>query len=473
MKKDIQDIVRQRLYDREVPPPPFVWEGVEHQLRQRRRRRFLGWWWLGGTLAVVGAAAWWALGTPSGVTDATHFLVEKKPAERTPTQAEVPAAQPHGVASAVRDLPNFSTQKNTALPLASEVVSSTPTTTVSDNQPTAQSASATNLNSHSFVGFFEKNVDNQIVAAQNLPHAPEPVWEASPAVLPISRSLAGRLPQRDMGVFSFKKTPAPALKKWPIRALTKRKKDTPKNCYDFEQHRNVWMFEAYAGPSYQRKQLQLLSGPEWADYRAQRLATESAGWGFNAGLRGVLVLRQHFKIRTGLHYDQYTEVFGYQDPSSIEYLIKQVIDVNTGQTVIDTVDVRFGTQKTTTYNRFGMLDVPLELGYELRSGRMGVGLQGGVSANLWFWKRGSLLSPTTGTPAVFTPDAPNAQSVFVTKMGLSAVGSIQWFWHVRPHSRLFVEPSYRHVLQPVTRSSHPLAQRSHLFNLRLGWTRIF
>ena len=66
-----------------------------------------------------------------------------------------------------------------------------------------------------------------------------------------------------------------------------------------------------------------------------------------------------------------------------------------------------------------------------------------------------------------------SEDVFRTNLGLSAIASIQWYWHLTPTFRLFVEPSYRQVLRPLTLSSHPVEQRYSLFGLRMGATKIF
>jgi len=139
--------------------------------------------------------------------------------------------------------------------------------------------------------------------------------------------------------------------------------------------------------------------------------------------------------------------------------------------VTDTIGIEYGTNYLKTYNRYAMLDIPLQAALELRSGATGVSLNLGGSVNVLFEKRGSMLD-TTGKPASFTPGSgPN--EVFRTSLGLSLMGSIQWFYHLNPRTRVFVEPYYRHILDPVTRPELSYEQSYGVGGVRLGLTRIF
>ena len=218
----------------------------------------------------------------------------------------------------------------------------------------------------------------------------------------------------------------------------------------------------------------MITGPDNQPYLAQRRNTERRDWSFSAGLRASLLFDRHFLVRSGFHYDQVNEVFEYIDPNSVEVIIRQTTQIINGQpvTVIDTLGVEYGEHYQKTYNRFGMLDIPLEAGVELRNGRTGLSLNGGLSVNVLFWKRGAILSPIDGQPAYFTPSK-GTVDVFRRNVGVSAIGSIQWFCHLRPRLRVFAEPYARVVLRPVNLSSHPVEQRYNMVGLNIGMTRIF
>jgi hypothetical protein len=232
------------------------------------------------------------------------------------------------------------------------------------------------------------------------------------------------------------------------------------------------MLDVYAGPSFSKQTLEAVDS-DFDDYAQMRRSTEESDWAFNAGLRGSLLLGRHFLVRSGLHYEQMTEVFEYADPNYIKYLIEvtQILEGNEWVTIIDTVGVEYGENYTKTYNRYGLLDIPLEMGGEIRSGRFGLSINAGVSFNVLFWKRGTILSPA-GQPTPFTPGETGATEVFRPRTGLSAGASGQIFFHLQPRLRVFAEPYYRKILKPVTLDDQPVEQRYSNWGIKIGMTKI-
>jgi hypothetical protein len=256
--------------------------------------------------------------------------------------------------------------------------------------------------------------------------------------------------------------------KWnntPIKPIIKRKKPL-RSCYDFGRQPNVWMADIYAGPSLVHKDMR--SEPDDRPYLNQRLATEVRGWGFNAGARASFMLHRHLLFRTGVHYDYWVEKFTYIDPDYVKYLVE--ITIVNGTQIVDTVGVEYGENYTRTYNRFGLLDIPLIVGAELRHRRSGFNINAGVSFNVLFHKRGAILSPA-GQPEYFSPQN-GRYDLFQNRVGMSAVGSVQWFYHIRPKTRVFAEPYFRQVLRPVTLPTHPVIQQNGVGGIRFGFTQI-
>lgn len=257
----------------------------------------------------------------------------------------------------------------------------------------------------------------------------------------------------------------PAMK--PHKSFGRHKKIHPKVCYDFNRHPSALLVDVYAGPSIAQRALTSRLDDE--PYLKQRLATERRDLAFNAGIRASLMFQRNFLLRTGLHYEQITEVFEYIDPTSVTYTLK----FTPGNPIPDTIGVQYGENYLKTYNRYGMLDIPLMLGVEMRSGRTGFNVNAGISANVLFWKRGAIIDPQTHEPARFGPKESLSEEVFRTRLSLSAGATVQWYWHATNRIRLFVEPSFRQVLRPVTLSNHPVDQRYSILGLRLGSTMIF
>ena len=518
--KNIDDIFQQRLYDTEVAPPPFVWPNVERELRRRRRRAFF-WWSFGGLLLAAGL---WQFGVSSGRWAAqsgqpTADFAQQKPSvpppsavgpqlaagdeQRTgsaPQNTEQPAGdsglsdfsqkqeardEGRGVRGERREVrpayvpsvgnegrhPDFSDKKSTANTSRS---AKTGVEEAADKSEDQQVETAFVRASGGAAALPPSDVrastaaDPVAAVPTNLPASDVLTAKGASPNTASSPLLATTLPPMGYSLLAAK-LPL-AAKPFPhARANTRKKTSKYKNCYDFNSHPNVFLVDVYAGPSLARKDLRPAS-PEESWYRQRRLATESSDWAFNAGVRGTLLLNQHFLIRSGLHYDQIVEKFEYADPNYKEVNIRQrsVLVNGVWQTVSDT-SVSYGEHYTKTYNRFGMLDIPLQVGLEVRNRRSGVSLQAGASINVLFWKRGDILSMTE-QPASFAPG--DGAEVFRPRTGLSVSGSVQWFYHLKPRLRVFAEPYFRQVLRPITLDGHPVEQRYGIGGLRLGLTKI-
>lgn len=252
----------------------------------------------------------------------------------------------------------------------------------------------------------------------------------------------------------------------------KRATNIPRKCYNFKNKGGVWLLDAYGGPAYSLPIWRVYDS-ELDTYAAERRRTETPGGAFNAGLRVSYFLHPNIALRAGLHYDQWVERFEHFDPDFIRYHVVVTQKLINGQWVVvtDTVGVEYGSNYIKTYNRFGLLDVPLQIGFEWRRGSLGVSANAGMSMNFWFHKRGYILD-TDGQPVSFTSPNGEGHPVYRSRVGLSAFGSIQWFYHLAPNTRVFAEPYFRAVLQPITLPAYPIEQSQHLAGLRLGVSHI-
>ena len=468
----IDDIFRQRLHDAQVPPPPFVWSAVEYELNKRRSRWPL-WLFAFGILAMSGVI--WQASQQQMI----QGISENSPAKATPNyeQLNITAGKENTQESNFKETSgqiSSSTSGKQPFLKASVLASSKRNQSVTTKQETNLQA-LSKISSvkhpaeqHLLSEFIDKQVptnsdplylpipdeDRPLIRGVNIPIAtPEAV---------ISMSQAGK----DIPIKDFK-------------SPSRRKKAKPKLCYDFARHPSAWLVDVYAGPSLAQRSLTSRLDDE--PYLNQRLATEKRSAALNAGVRASLMFNRNFLVRTGLHYDQITEVFEYIDPTFVITSINKIY-VNGQFMGVDTV-VTYGANLLKTYNRYAMLDVPFLVGVEMRSGRSGFSINAGLSANVLFQKRGVIIDPLTQEPARFGlvpekpknigPNASLSQAAFRPSVGLSATASVQWYWHITPQMRLFAEPSFRQVLRPVSLASHPVEQRYSILGLRLGATRIF
>ncbi len=451
---NIDQQFRDRLQGAEVPPPAFVWPNVERALQQRRRRLFF-WLWFGLGLTVAGGWALWA-GRHSAAPVGT-MPIAAAPKTETKRITGVGAT-----AGRDEDYSRVSPARaNTPSPV---------------NQPQHSASRASTKGIFANGKNFKQSSVTTDLPAQSAIFSNTLIPDAAPSVTtqPADISLLSAstaFQPLPAGEYALLNKPMPVLLLPP--AKIKKRAATNKNCYDFAPHAKVWLFDAYVGPSLPKRELNA-TRPDYENYLGHRRTTEQADWAFHAGLRGSLLLGRHFLLRSGLHYEQMTEVFEYADPDYIQVTIRQTTKIidNVPVTVIDTIGIDYGEHYVKTYNRYGRLDVPLLAGVEFRKGRAGLSLQAGASLNVYFWKRGTVLDAQL-QPQSFTPDDATGKSpVFRQRAGWSTTASAQVFYHLRPRLRVFAEPYGSHNLRPLTLDGQPISQRYTTWGLKLGLTKI-
>ncbi|MDX2135057.1 MAG: hypothetical protein SFV52_09730 [Saprospiraceae bacterium] len=434
--------LRERLAEATAAPPPFVWVNIEARLRRRRRRRFLLWLAIGGTAGVVLYSLWLQF-YPSGIT--------------TPAGPGAPVEGRHEPAASAASSPLTSPNLQASPNGGAIRPEHQPDETLRPSRPrtTGKGSAlprlpATTLLPQAVPGGAVTPSDASALSADN-------TTDVRMGSLDPLDQICSEQPVQKPELNSFAVAP-------PVRL-----KQKPDYCHPFRGTKPVWMFDAYAGPSFTNKQLSTHDSSGQA-LLEERLASESRDWGFHAGLRASVVLNRHFVVRSGLHYEQFVEQFEYVNPNSIQVLIRQTTQIidNKPVTVTDTLDVLYGEEYTKTYNRFGLLDLPLEVGVEWRGRRSGLSLQGGASVNLLFWKSGNMLNEQL----ISEPINDITPAPFKDRVGLSIGGSAQWFYCLHPYTRLFVEPYYRQVIKPVSGPGYPLSQRYGFGGLRLGVTQV-
>lgn len=445
----IDEIFRQRLHDAEVPPPPFVWPAVEHALR-KRRRQWIVWMFAFGVVAACVGGLW--LSNPWG--------------EANPREVSAPTADNQSIEQEKTDFEHKNHDETLSVGPTSEnrqIVGSKNSGIKAQPQKVSK-AQPSVIDDQSFI-----STNTGLTTKPELIDFTLPTNKEADPLITQALQIAQVHPLSSIS--KQKQAASPKV----FKLHTRRKKAEPKFCYDFSRHPSALLLDVYAGPSL--AQSSLTSRVDDEPYLNQRLATEQRSVAMNAGVRATLMFNRNFLVRTGLHYDHVTEVFEFIDPTSVTYILRY----NNGDPIPDTLGVQYGENYLKTYNRYGMLDIPLMVGVEMRRGRSGFSINAGISANVHFQKRGVIIDPITHEPARFgpipnKPIGPNAtlsQEVFRPNVGLSAIASIQWYWHLNTRLRLFVEPSFRQVLRPVSLDSHPVEQRYSILGLRLGATKIF
>jgi Outer membrane protein beta-barrel domain len=444
---------RDRLLNAEVPPPHEVWNNVEKQLHNRRRRRVLLLFFaLGlGLSGTIGYFNNW-LGTSKPAEHVNAVLpVASVPTTIQPVSTEQSATYP--VAEIPAASGNASTQKsgaeipqlrNPQLPKLTMVqhpsnhhVTDKGQLAIISNILSAETTATADVVPPSGVVVDEKPVDAANFAR---PENFETIAERPMPMLPIKEQALAT-----------------------VYATGKHKKQ--KDRYHFDHKNTFWMVDLYTGFNVLDKQLSV-TDPKQTSYMNKRNETERYDWAFSGGVQATVLLHQHFRISTGLHYDQITEVFEFTDPNAVDYIV-------TERNNPDTIGKITGTRYIKSFNRFGMLEVPLMVGYEWRKARWGFNINAGASANLLFGYDGRMMADAGRNVMQFsTIEAVSTPSPFNAKTGFSLMSNAQVFYHIRPQWRIFVAPYVRQQLQSITTTEHQIQQRYTIGGLQVGMTRI-
>lgn len=510
---DINDLFRNRLQNREVTPPAFVWEKVEAELRARRRKRVFFWLWTGVIATAVCTGSGWVWYRSSVPSTQQTLLVH--------SAAQDPAPAPDVPAGQNATVPNQKTSRPTDQPKAGFPAAGAPGSPTaapsafttaplaehlrhhSAQSPSAEKAPRSHLrlprpapaaqvlhdkpstaskpaSSSLFLQKGAADAGLQVFPASD-PCAADPIRAAAPLLSPVAYAVPNTeaTPAQEDGPQDFRAVSLLPLQKGAYASLLTNLKPTApprilrlgksprrrNRCYNFQENANVWFLDIYAGPSYDSKLLRSL--PDNQPYLAQRRKTESYFFAYNAGVRASVVFNRFYLLRTGLHYDQTTELFRYYDPAYIQVTTVQ----RPGTTKLDTINIQYGSRASKIYNRFGKIDIPLLAGAELRKGNTGFSFNGGATFNVAFWKRGQMMNADSGRPDWFTPKE-ERMDVFRKRVGLSLMASAQWFCHLQPRTRIYIEPYFREILRPVTQPDHLVEQRHRIFGVQCGITCI-
>ncbi len=463
------EIIRARLEHAAVPPPPFVWEGIERTLHQNRRKPF-PWLWLTGFLltgALAGGAWLWFASSEN-----PHHPAASPDAQTVPaTESVLPPSEPLPYAQISSGLSPDNTLKTTSHTATSQAANDNIGLKTSKNTQKTQYLSGSALPSNTLIT--EGSSAAPYTSSQPITPASTGISSAAPTT---TANTLPTGPNISVGAL-IKSAPLTNLALLPTHIAQPAKSRTPQarvdlqvlphrtrvHRYNLDERRSAWFIDAYTGPLMAQKVLtNNAPSPEADTYRQLRLDTEGTGWGFNAGMRATRLFGGNWLISTGLDYRQFTEKFSFDQEVQLQYTIE-----NNGT---DTIAAVFGRRSLVRYNRFGCINLPLSVGYEFRKRRVGLQIHLGAAANVFFWKNGSILDPDTFHPTAF---GTGNLEVFRASAGFQAKASTQVFWQFRRDMRIFVEPFCESSLNAITLSNFPTSQRYQIYGLKWGFAKIF
>lgn len=414
--REFDRIFRERLENFETEPPMHLWDSIA-QSRASARRPWL--WWSGGfgMLALTAGIGLWLMSVSGSQPDAVL-----KGAFPIPTEER--AGDAHAVAQ-VAELAEIAAMPASS-PIASPVAEGDPEQPVQDRA--------------SFATTFEQQVVGITFVQEET---------AAPATRVASFNGIGARPLQPL-------------------AYGRPKDGFPENsCRPFSKEKwgLNWYAEIVGSPEFVIRDLSPRA-KEFADYADARNEMEEIRGGLSAGLRLSAVTDFGLSLRTGLQYSQINEVFNFRDPDDVRIIVTNVYD-GFGNIIGSDTIYEPGTHIRITYNRFRMVDLPVMLGYEFQFPRFSMTVHGGAMFNLVFAKKGDILSPG-GDPVAITSSKANPYPAFRDRMGLSLAGGIGFNYRVTPDLQFVVEPQFRMVLDPITRSDYPLRQEYFLTGINLG-----
>jgi hypothetical protein len=184
-----------------------------------------------------------------------------------------------------------------------------------------------------------------------------------------------------------------------------------------------------------------------AGYNEKRLNQENALKSLQAGVQFTYRTRQHVLLSAGLGYFTLGDRVNYDASYS--------------------GNVALGANGR---SRFAYLEIPLTVGYEWTRNRWGFALQGGISTGILLNAKGSYVSTTQFSSQLFNL-AGNKQIFRKTVFSLLASPSVHYYMNDR--TSIFVAPTYRLNLQPITKTGSELSQKYLTPGLQIGVRKRF
>lgn len=231
--------------------------------------------------------------------------------------------------------------------------------------------------------------------------------------------------------------------------------------------------DVYGAPEYAfRRFSQNL--PESAAYLNTRDTVEKPWYAFSAGARASVVFENGLAVRTGLVYAQTNEIARFDSLGIGEknIQIKETytprLGGGTDTTRVTITTFQQGIFRTTRYNRYRSIDIPLQLGFEFpMNDYWSFSLNGGVNFNISAWRKANILNSNFKSEDI-SSGLGETNPVFRNSLGLSLFGSVAAYRQLTGNLQLMIEPSIRHSLHPITRTDYALKQAYTHVGLNLG-----
>ncbi|MDZ4680217.1 MAG: hypothetical protein SH848_01120 [Saprospiraceae bacterium] len=429
----IDDLFRARLEDHGQDAPMHLWEAIERSRSIKPRRRLAALWLL--PLTAIGALALYAYWSrDSSVVSIQSFPI--------PMTSEKPVAT-----------------VTPAEPALEAIAAENRSATAEIAQQKKSSKSFAPLASTQIAGQLEK-----------LPLEINP----NPTNLAPEESLSTEHPEKmtNQETATTIKTASilPALALEPVtfedKELLKRLFPPDPKCARFSPGNWYHYVDVTLSSGFAFRNLEALDS-EYEDYLEQRENTEKSRHTFGAGVRLTAVSDFGLAARAGLNYTQITEAFDYLNENEVRITITNVYG-NNGEIVRTDTTYVSGTRRIVTPNQYQIVEIPLAVGYDLRSPKFDLLLSVGVRINLLFQQKGAFLSPEDLTPVNFSYNRADAYPAFKKRLETAWFVSAGLAYKWKPDFHFIFEPHLSYYLDSFTKPEFPVSQKYWLFGASIG-----
>lgn len=235
-------------------------------------------------------------------------------------------------------------------------------------------------------------------------------------------------------------------------------------CARFSEGRPALFLALTAGPVLPMRQFSGRS-EEYVEFANQRSSTESVRLSYGGSARLSMVFPWGGAIRSGVSYTQINEQLVYKN--SRVRIITDIYDPN-GNVIGTDTTYHEGSTALKYNNRHRLIDIPVQLGYEIRYDKITLAANAGLNVNVAYSQKGNYLSSEDLLPTRFDSDDPSAEPVYKTKVGLGWQASLGLHYQLNDRLDLMAEPYLRYYPQSFTRDDYPLRQKYMVGGVGLG-----
>jgi len=202
----------------------------------------------------------------------------------------------------------------------------------------------------------------------------------------------------------------------------------------------------------------MTADPDQQSFLNQRKNTEKVWYAWGAGLQVGYMIKDQWSIATGINVAQVKEKFN----TTIKgYTFIQIILDPNGNPIDSTIVT--GTIQEEGEKRFTLIDIPVSVGYEHRSGDWGLAVELGATFNLSLSSSGKVVDADSKVVRLEDQD-----DVFRTNIGLGVQGAVAIHRYLNDHTSIYIKPAFRTYFNDWTFADYPIKTSYNLATLSIG-----